>query len=141
MFPIKNLKTARINKGLTQEELGIKVNVQKSAISKYERGDIQPSQEVLVKMADVLDVTVDYLLGRVPDDIQKMREEREFMSNITKQLREGKTSIGLLGNKGHQMSVPVKNKEEYDFLKSVLKTLRETIPQDVEKSKNIDNDQ
>lgn len=58
-----NLKIARNNKGLTQEELGKLVNVQKSAISKYERGEIQPSQEVLIKLSQILNVTTDYLLG------------------------------------------------------------------------------
>ena len=60
---MENLKAARIRKHLTQEQLGALVNVQKSAISKYERGAIQPSKEVLLKLSEVLDVSVDYLLG------------------------------------------------------------------------------
>ena len=61
---MNNIKAARLKKGLTQEELGRKVNVQKSAISKYERGFIQPSQDVLINLAEVLETSVDYLLGR-----------------------------------------------------------------------------
>lgn len=63
---MENLKAARIRKHLTQEQLGMLVNVQKSAISKYERGAIQPSKEILLKLSEVLDVSIDYLLGREP---------------------------------------------------------------------------
>lgn len=61
MNPIKEL---RKQKGLSQEELGNIINVQKSAISKYELGRAVPSSDVLIKLADFFGVTVDYLLGR-----------------------------------------------------------------------------
>ncbi len=70
---MNNLKSARNAKGLSQGALGEKVNVQKSAISKYERGDIQPSQDVLIKLAEVLDVSIDYLLGREPVKSRSVR--------------------------------------------------------------------
>lgn len=60
---MKNLKKLREEKGLTGEQLGKLVNVQKSAISKYERGDIQPSKEVLILLSKELNTSVDYLLG------------------------------------------------------------------------------
>lgn len=61
---MENLKKARKYKNLTQEQLGNLVNVQKSAISKYERGAIQPSQDILIRISEVLNVSVDYLLGK-----------------------------------------------------------------------------
>lgn len=62
---MENLKNARKLKNLTQEQLGELVNVQKSAISKYERGAIQPSQDILIRISEVLCVSVDYLLGKI----------------------------------------------------------------------------
>ncbi len=60
---MENLRLARKAKHLTQEDLGKLVNVQKAAISKYEKGYIQPSQEILIKLSEVLDVSTDYLIG------------------------------------------------------------------------------
>lgn len=60
---MENLRLARKAKHLTQEDLGKLVNVQKSAISKYEKGYIQPSHEILIKLSHALDVSTDYLIG------------------------------------------------------------------------------
>lgn len=49
--------------GLSQEELATKLNISQKSISKYERGDRRPSYEVLVAMASLFGVSVDYLLG------------------------------------------------------------------------------
>ena len=74
-----NLRKLRKETGYTCESLGALVGVQKSAMSKYERGDIQPSQEVLKRLADILDTTTDYLLGisdmPTTPKIEKMKKE------------------------------------------------------------------
>lgn len=58
------LKSARKAKKLTQEDLAKKVNTTKATISNYENDYSTPSNEMLVLLADVLDVSTDYLLGR-----------------------------------------------------------------------------
>lgn len=58
------LKSARTKLKLTQEELGKKVNTTKSTISNYENGHSTPSNDMLLLLADTLDTTTDYLLGR-----------------------------------------------------------------------------
>ncbi len=59
-----NLKIARIKKGLSQSELAEKIGVQSFSISRYETGSQYPSIETLLKMSEVLNVSVDHLLGK-----------------------------------------------------------------------------
>ena len=58
------LKIARMRKGLTQEELAEKIGMAKITISAYEIGRSKPSLDVLIKLSDVLEVSIDELLGR-----------------------------------------------------------------------------
>jgi transcriptional regulator with XRE-family HTH domain len=65
-FP-NRLKKLRIERNLTQEQLGNKINVTKVSISGYENGNRTPDMETLQKIADTLEVSIDYLLGRSDD--------------------------------------------------------------------------
>jgi transcriptional regulator with XRE-family HTH domain len=60
-FPEK-LKQARNQKGLTQGQLAKRAGTDSQRISKYERGVLVPTTAILVKLADALDVSIDYLL-------------------------------------------------------------------------------
>lgn len=60
---MNRIKELRVTKGLTQEELGNILNVQKAAISKYENGRAEPSVDILRKMTSFFNVSSDYLLG------------------------------------------------------------------------------
>lgn len=60
-----NMKLARIKKGMTQQELAEKIGVSSNiTVSRYESGKLDPPAKRLNKIADVLGVTTDYLLGR-----------------------------------------------------------------------------
>lgn len=61
---MKNLKVARIKKRYTQQDLANALNVSRSCISMWETGESQPDTKTLVMIADILEVTTDYLLGR-----------------------------------------------------------------------------
>ena len=54
----------REDMGLTQEASGDKIQVARSTISGYENGTSQPSYSVLLQLADVFGVSLDYLFGR-----------------------------------------------------------------------------
>jgi transcriptional regulator with XRE-family HTH domain len=58
------LKELRIEKGLTQEELGELVNLTKANISKYESGKLEPNIDTINYLASFFDVSADYLFGR-----------------------------------------------------------------------------
>lgn len=66
VFP-ERLRSAREYRGLNQGELAQKAGMQPSAISHFETGTRKPSFDNLRILADALDVTTDYLLGRVED--------------------------------------------------------------------------
>ncbi len=65
-----NIKKLRKQKGLSQEELAIKVGVVRQTISKWEQGNSVPDSEMLIRIAESLDTTVNTLLGEVvlPED-------------------------------------------------------------------------
>ena len=59
----KRLIDLRESKDMKQKELGDILNLQSSAISKYEKGITQPNIASLIKIAEYFSVSVDYLLG------------------------------------------------------------------------------
>ncbi|APF27591.1 helix-turn-helix family protein [Clostridium sporogenes] len=61
------LKELREEKEFTQEELGKFLNVSRQTISGYESGSIEPSIANLVKIADIFNVSLDYLLCRTKE--------------------------------------------------------------------------
>ncbi len=58
------LKNCRQDKNLNQTDLARKTSLQPSAISHFESGSRKPSFDNLIKLADALEVTTDYLLDR-----------------------------------------------------------------------------
>jgi len=58
------LRQLRKEKGLTQAELAKLLSIGESTISFYESGKRQPDYETLIRIADLFNVSVDYLLGR-----------------------------------------------------------------------------
>ena|SRR5690625_101140 len=72
----KRLKYMRKLRKLSQEELGKKINSTKGTISNYENEYSSPSNEVLKDLADVLNTTTDYLLGRSNDPDLTAKQER-----------------------------------------------------------------
>jgi len=87
MFLSKNLKQLRIEKGLTQEELALALNVTGQAVSKWERNECYPDITLLPGLANCFGVTVDELLG--------MQE----ISN-TESLNQAFSQMHKLGNQG-----------------------------------------
>lgn len=65
----ENIRNLRKAKGLSQEELAIKLNVVRQTISKWEKGLSVPDSSLLVSLAEELDTSVSTLLGEtVPEE-------------------------------------------------------------------------
>ena len=59
----ENLKTLRKAKGMSQEELAVRLNVVRQTVSKWEKGLSVPDSEMIIRLAETLDTTVSVLLG------------------------------------------------------------------------------
>lgn len=60
----KRLREARIERHMTQMEVAEAVNIAHRTYQNYEQGIREPAYETLVNLADILNVSTDYLLGR-----------------------------------------------------------------------------
>jgi putative transcriptional regulator len=81
----ENIKAIRKSKGLSQEELAIKLNVVRQTVSKWERGLSVPDSEMLISISDVLETPVSTLLGEtsaeVPaDDLKAISQKLEIIN-------------------------------------------------------------
>ena len=94
-----NLKTLRKNKGLSQEELSIKLNVVRQTISKWETGLSVPDAEMLVTISEFFETPVSEILGeniekKEKDDLKVISEKLEVineqLSNYQKEKRKKK---------------------------------------------------
>ena len=65
---MNNIKKLRIKRNITQVDLAHQINVKQETISAYESGKALPSADALIKIADYLNTSTDYLLNRIEDD-------------------------------------------------------------------------
>lgn len=68
----ENIKILRKQKGLSQDELSIKLNVVRQTVSKWEQGLSVPDAEMLVSISEVFDIPVSVLLG---ENIKESKDE------------------------------------------------------------------
>jgi transcriptional regulator with XRE-family HTH domain len=63
-----NLRTIRLSRGLAQERLALEANVDRTVVSKIERGVTNPSLEILLRLANQMDVELWELLRAIPPE-------------------------------------------------------------------------
>lgn len=90
----ENIKAMRKSKGLSQEELAVKLNVVRQTVSKWENGLSVPDSDMLIYISDVLETPVSTLLGETvteskADDLKAISEKLEI---INLQLAQRKTA-------------------------------------------------
>ncbi len=93
-----NIKTIRKSKGLSQEELAIKLNVVRQTISKWEQGLSVPDAEMLVSISDVFETPVSALLGEnisesKTDNLKAISEKLEIINFQLSQRRNERRKI------------------------------------------------
>lgn len=86
------IKNLRQSLGLNQIEFGKALNVTKQSVSNWENGNIQPSIDMLVKIAQTYSVSTDYLLGLVEYrtlDVTGLSERQiSYIQNLVDDLRK-----------------------------------------------------
>ena len=90
----ENIKALRKAKGLSQQELAIKLNVVRQTISKWEQGLSVPDSDMLISISEALETPVSVLLGETvveskADDLKAISEKLEI---INLQLAQRKTA-------------------------------------------------
>ncbi|MCB7305282.1 helix-turn-helix domain-containing protein [Bariatricus massiliensis] len=89
----ENIKAIRKSKGLSQEELAVKLNVVRQTISKWEQGLSVPDSDMLIFISEALETPVSTLLGGtvVPAEVSDLKAISEKLEIINLQLAQKKT--------------------------------------------------
>lgn len=90
----ENIKAIRKSKGLSQQELAVKLNVVRQTVSKWEQGLSVPDSDMLISISEALETPVSILLGETVaelkvDDLKAISEKLEI---INLQLAQRKTT-------------------------------------------------
>lgn len=81
----ENIKAIRKSKGLSQEELAVKLNVVRQTVSKWEKGLSVPDSDMLLSISEALETPVSTLLGETVteskvDDLKVISEKLEIIN-------------------------------------------------------------
>lgn len=94
----ENIKAIRKSKGLSQEELAIKLNVVRQTISKWENGLSVPDSDMLISISEVLETPVSTLLGEnvIEAKVDELKVISEKLEIINLQLAQRKNTTRKL---------------------------------------------
>lgn len=109
---MNRLRELRAERGWTQEDLGIQLKVQKSAISKYEIGRSSLTDELISQLCEIFDCSADYLLGL--SNVRSCKKCPLTVGQGDKIVQKALAGSGLLSDDG---SLPPESEELIsDFL-------------------------
>lgn len=101
---MKRIAELRKEKHLNQTGLGLKLNVSQKMISAYESGAHQPSVETLIRMSEIFNVSVDYMIEN--SDI-RMKAERLVKDGLTANEAELLELFNELDEKRQQRAIGI----------------------------------
>ena len=90
----ENIKTIRKSKGLSQQELAVKLNIVRQTVSKWEQGLSVPDSDLLISLSEVLETPVSTLLGEtvIETEVDTLKAISEKLEVINLQLAQRKTT-------------------------------------------------
>lgn len=90
----ENIRAIRESRGLSQEELAIKLNVVRQTVSKWERGLSVPDADMLISISEALDASVETLLGEavLEHETDSLNAIAEKLEVVNLQLARGRES-------------------------------------------------
>lgn len=77
----KRIRHYRKRRGYTQEQLGLSINTSGAYISNIERGVKKPNLDNLAAIAEILDITINDMIVQEYDDLDKIFENTDLISN------------------------------------------------------------
>ena len=88
----ENIKTIRKSKGLSQQELAVKLNIVRQTVSKWEQGLSVPDSDMLISLSEVLETPVSILLGEtvIEREVDTLKAITEKLEVINLQLAQRK---------------------------------------------------
>lgn len=96
---VKNLRSLRMSRGISQQALADYLNISQQSINKYERQKIEPDIGTLIILADYFGTTVDYLIGHTSSggaQPELTREEWAVLRGYRQLTRAQRESIQLV---------------------------------------------
>lgn len=90
----ENIKAFRKSKGLSQQELAVKLNVVRQTVSKWEQGRSVPDSDMLISLSEVLEIPVSTLLGEtvIETEVDGLKAISEKLEVINLQLAQRKAT-------------------------------------------------
>ena len=90
----ENIKAFRKSKGLSQQELAVKLNVVRQTVSKWEQGRSVPDSDMLISLSEVLETPVSTLLGEtvIETEVDSLKAISEKLEVINLQLAQRKNT-------------------------------------------------
>ena len=90
----ENIKAIRKSKGLSQQELAVKLNIVRQTVSKWEQGLSVPDSDMLISLSEVLETPVSILLGEtiIETEVDTLKAISEKLEVINLQLAQKKTT-------------------------------------------------
>lgn len=90
----ENIKAIRKSKGLSQQELAVKLNVVRQTISKWEQGLSVPDSDMLISISEVFEISVSTLLGEniIESEVDDLKAISAKLEVINLQLAQRKTT-------------------------------------------------
>ena len=90
----ENIKTIRKSKGLSQQELAVKLNIVRQTVSKWEQGRSVPDSDMLISLSEVLETPVSTLLGEtvIETEADTLKAISEKLEVVNLQLAQRETA-------------------------------------------------
>lgn len=116
----ENIKKLRIENNLTQKELAEKLNITRPTVGRYELDERFPDKDLIIKIADIFNVSLDSLFGREFNNKEakhsiKVNVEKEYLSkiigenNISKEFLKDDEFLKDISKYGIEAALKIKN--------------------------------
>ena len=124
---VKNLKLLREGRGLSQQKLAEMLGTSQQAIFKYEKTAVEPDISMLIEIADIFNVTVDFLIGN--SEITKKNGTLNAIMLTEKEINHIKLWRTLPDNVKENINTVMLTEKEINHIKQWL-----TLPDNIKES-------